>query len=122
VKTLPSETVTSANDDDQHQLQSKRSLEEDTNDATSKKQKINDESEPINDESNQTVPSNVRFEWYDEIKLALSKANDRTLSLELLQKKVNEFDVNEYHILNVMCCRLDCQTLQEIEARSRKSE
>jgi len=55
---------------------------------SSKKQKTNDENGNIQDDSNQAVPSNPRFEWYDEIKRALSKATDQTLDLDTLKKKV----------------------------------
>ncbi len=73
------------------QSQSKRKANDD-NQQSSKKQKSNDESEIVQDDNNQAVPSNPRFEWYDEIKLALSKATDQTLSLDVLKKKV----MNEY--------------------------
>jgi uncharacterized protein YcfL len=69
------------------QSQSKRKAKGD-DEQSSKKQKTNDESESVQDDNNQAVPSNPRFEWYDEIKLALSKATDQTLSLDVLKKKV----------------------------------
>ena len=65
----------------------KRKSDEDE-EQPSKKQKTNDETETVQDDNNQAVPSNPRFEWYDEIKLVLSKATDQTLTLERLKKKV----------------------------------
>ncbi|CAF3552263.1 unnamed protein product [Rotaria socialis] len=65
----------------------KRKIDED-NEESLKKQKTNDENEVVQDDSNQAVPLNPRFEWYDEIKLVLSKATDQTLTLNALKKKV----------------------------------
>jgi len=73
--------------EDIDESQTKRKTDEDS-EQSSKKQKINDESEIVQDDNNQAVPSNPRFEWYDEIKLALSKATDQTLSLDALKKKI----------------------------------
>ena len=73
--------------------QSKRKHDED-DEQSSKKQKADDESENVPDDNNQAVPSNPRFEWYDEIKLVLSKANNRTLSLNALKKKVYVFEIH----------------------------
>ena len=70
----------------------------DNDDQSSKKAKVNDE-----DENNQAVPTNPRFEWYDEIKRALSKATDQTLSLEALRKKVS--DVEKVTESSVYLCR-----------------
>ena len=64
----------------------------DSDNATAKKSKAevddDDETEVADGDNNQAVPSNPRFEWYDEIKLALGKAPDQTLSLDVLKKKV----------------------------------
>jgi cell growth-regulating nucleolar protein len=68
--------------EDVDESQSKRKTTEDS-EQSSKKQKTTDENDNV-----QAVPSNPRFEWYDEIKLALSKATDQTLSLDALKKKV----------------------------------
>jgi hypothetical protein len=75
--------------EDVDESQSKRKTDEDS-EQSSKKQKTNDDGEPVPDDTNQAVPSNPRFEWYDEIKLALSKATDQTLSLDALKKKVKQ--------------------------------
>jgi hypothetical protein len=57
-------------------------------DQSQSKRKAKEDDESVQDDNNQAVPSNPRFEWYDEIKLALSKATDQTLSLDVLKKKV----------------------------------
>ena len=67
--------------------QSKRPLEQ-VSDKPSKKQKADEESEPVQDETNQEVPPNPHFEWYDEIKRVLGKATNQTLGLESIKKKV----------------------------------
>lgn len=67
----------------------------DDDEQSSKKQKTNDETEPAQDDTNQAVPSNPRFEWYDEIKLVLSKATDQTLTMERLKKKVKQL-INQW--------------------------
>ncbi|CAF0726015.1 unnamed protein product [Adineta ricciae] len=73
-----------AENEDANKSQLKRKSN-DNDDQSSKKAKVNDE-----DENNQAVPTNPRFEWYDEIKRALSKATDQTLSLEALRKKISK--------------------------------
>lgn len=69
-------------------MQSKRKINEDDQEESLKKQKTNDENETVQDDGNQAVPSNPRFEWYDEIKVVLGKAPDQTLAFDALKKKV----------------------------------
>ncbi|CAF4096098.1 unnamed protein product [Adineta steineri] len=68
--------------------QTKRKQNSEDDEQSSKKSKTNDEDEDVQDDNNQAVPTNPRFEWYDEIKRALSKATDQTLSLDVLRKKI----------------------------------
>ncbi|CAF0787472.1 unnamed protein product [Adineta steineri] len=68
--------------------QTKRKQNSEDDEQSSKKSKTNDEDEDAQDDNNQAVPTNPRFEWYDEIKRALSKATDQTLSLDVLRKKI----------------------------------
>lgn len=74
-------------EEDNNESQSKRKIKED-NEQSLKKQKTNDENEVVQEDNNQAVPSNPHFEWYEEIKLVLSKAPDQTLTMDALKKKV----------------------------------
>lgn len=65
----------------------KRSLDSDSEDPK-KKLKADENDEKVEDESSETKNPSCRFEWYDELKRAFSKAEDQTMNFETLKKKV----------------------------------
>lgn len=69
----------------QDQSASKRQIDNDDDDQQSSKKA---KTENADDDANQAVPSNPHFEWYDEIKRALNKADNQTLDLDVLTKKI----------------------------------
>ncbi|CAF1408020.1 unnamed protein product [Rotaria sordida] len=96
--------------------QSKRKTNED-NEESSKKQKTIHENEIVQEDNNQTVPSNPHFEWYDEIKLALSKANDQTLTLDALKKKI----LKRYKKLKPKQAKEDDSLLKKLEKKIQRA-
>ena len=66
----------------------KRPITDDV-DETVKRSKTDENNDHPHDSNNEVLPLNSRFEWYDEIKRVLSKADDQTLTIEVLKKKVN---------------------------------
>lgn len=65
----------------------KRSLDSDSEDPK-KKLKADENDEKVDDESSETKNPSCRFEWYDELKRAFSKAEDQTMNFETLKKKI----------------------------------
>ncbi|CAF1284920.1 unnamed protein product [Rotaria sordida] len=102
--------------EDMDESQSKRKTNED-NEESSKKQKTIHENEIVQEDNNQTVPSNPHFEWYDEIKLALSKANDQTLTLDALKKKI----LKRYKKLKPKQAKEDDSLLKKLEKKIQRA-
>lgn len=94
----------------------KRTINDD-NEQSLKKPKINNGNENIPDDSNPIVSSNPRFEWYDEIKRALNKANDQTLSLDALTKKI----LKRYKKLKPKQAKDDDSLLKKLEKKIQRA-
>jgi len=103
-------------------LSKRTANEEDNNDSelsTKKKKKKTDnddlDDEQTNGDTSQHV--NPRFEWYDEIKLALGKATEQKLSLEKLTKKI----VKRYNKLKPIQDKSSEDLSQKLEKKLRRA-